>query len=142
MCECEEYHNWRQQTVTHDFATESESGINVRTCLENRFKTNGKIVCESSSGGQCHNNDGSNNNGWASYLRKRAHFCPTFLDTVAGIFGVANRQACYFALAAHEWGHTCWHDHGAVEPLDDLAFEYDKSRHPDVTISMSSCGMD
>jgi hypothetical protein len=39
-------------------------------------------------------------------------------------------------------GHTCWRDHGTVEPLDDLAFEYYKSRHPDVTISMISCGMD
>jgi hypothetical protein len=127
-----------------DFADfiEDESGITVGNCLENRFKTNGKIVCESSQGGQCSNNDGSDNAGWASPLNKRAHFCPSFLNNVAGISGVANRQACYFALAAHEWGHTCERDHGTVEDIDDLAFEYYKDHHPNVTISIGRCGMD
>ena len=121
---------------------EEESGITIGNCLENRFKTNGKIVCESSQGGLCDNNDGTNNNGWASYLSQRAHFCPSFLDTVADISGAANRQACYFALAAHEHAHNCWRGHGTTEDIDDLAFEYYKDHHPDVTISMGSCGMD
>jgi hypothetical protein len=116
---------------------EDESGITIGNCLENRFKTNGKVVCESSSGGQC-----NGANGWASYLNKRAHFCPSFLDTVDNISGVENRKACYFALAAHEFSHTCWRDHGTTEDIDDLAFEYYKDHHPGVTISMSSCGMD
>lgn len=124
-----------------DFIEEGSS-ITIGNCLENRFKTNGKVVCESSQNGQCSNNDGSNNNGWASYLNKRAHFCPSFLDTVAGISGVANRQACYFTLAAHEFSHTCWRDDGAAEDIDDLAFVYYKDHHPDVTISMIDCGMD
>jgi hypothetical protein len=132
---------WASWNSFEDFI-EDAGGPNIRSCLEDRFKTNGKIVCESSQGGQCDNNDGTINNGWASYLNRRAHFCPIFLSTVAGISGVSNRKACYFALAAHEWGHTCWRDHGTVEDIDDLAFEYYKSRHADVTISLGSCGMD
>jgi hypothetical protein len=61
---------------------------------------------------------------------------------VADISGAANRKACYFALAAHEWAHTCWRDQGKAEEIDDLAFEYYKDHHSDVTISMGSCGMD
>jgi hypothetical protein len=132
---------WASWNGFVDFIAE-ESGITIGNCLENRFKTNGKIVCESSQDGQCSDNDGSNNNGWASYLNKRAHFCPSFLDTVADISGAANRKACYFALAAHEWAHTCWRDQGKAEEIDDLAFEYYKDHHSDVTISMGSCGMD
>jgi hypothetical protein len=29
-----------------------------------------------------------------------------------------------------------------VEDIDDLAFEYYKDHHPDVTISIGRCGMD
>jgi hypothetical protein len=121
---------------------EADADLDIGNCLENRFKDNGKVVCESSSGGECDNNDGTLNNGWASYLNKRAHFCPVFLNEIASISGVENRKACYFALAAHEWGHTCDRDHGTVERIDDSAFAFYASRHSDVTITLDRCGMD
>ncbi|MDH3599376.1 MAG: hypothetical protein OEU26_07005 [Candidatus Tectomicrobia bacterium] len=111
--------------------------VNIGHCLENRFKKNGKVVCESKDKGQC-----KGNNGWASALNKKCHMCPSFLDTVSKIPDpVSNRQACYFALVTHEWGHTCERGHKTLEIIDDEAFNFWKSKHSDVTISLSTCGM-
>lgn len=110
--------------------------VNIGRCLENRFKKNGKVVCEDSAKGRC---DG--NNGWASPFNRKCHMCPGFLETVRGISGVENRQACYFALLTHEWGHTCERGHKTLEIIDDEAFEFWKSRHPGVTINFSDCDM-
>lgn len=71
---------------------------------------------------------------WASYLNKRAHFCPLFLNRVASLPNpAANREACYFALLAHEWAHACDRGHGTVEVIDDLAFQFFQQNHPEVT---------
>ena len=111
--------------------------VDIGNCLENRFKKNGKVVCEARTQGEC-----ASANGWASPFNKRAHMCPTFLNIVATLPDpAANRQACYFALAAHEWGHTCERGHKTLEIIDDEAFDFWKSRHPEVTISFSDCNM-
>lgn len=111
--------------------------VTIGNCLENRFKTNGKVVCEARTQGEC-----ATANGWASPFNRRAHMCPSFLGIVAALPDpAANRQACYFALAAHEWGHTCERGHKTLEIIDDEAFDFWKSRHPEVTISFGDCNM-
>ena len=129
-------------TVDHDWADfekfiEDETGLNIKGCMQNRFQDNGKIDCESSSGGTC-----SGANGWASYLSHTAHFCPTFVNRVRALTGDSNKKACYLALMTHEFGHTCWRGHGTVEDIDDAAFKYAKKTLPGVTIDLIDCGMD
>ena len=130
--------NWN----AFETAIESFDGwpVNIKNCLENRFKSNGKIVCEKDMRGQC-----KGNNAWASMLNKRCHLCPVFVNTVKGLTGPANkdnRKACYFAILAHEWSHTCERTHKTVEIIDNVAFDFYKSKHPAVTIGIDSCGMD
>lgn len=110
--------------------------VNIGSCLENRFKKNGKVVCEQSSDGMC-----KGASGWASPLTKKCHMCPGFLATVRALPNLEDRQACYFALFAHEEGHTCERGHKTLEIIDDEAFNFWKSKHPGVTISLGNCGM-
>src|SRR5690606_30549414 len=43
---------------------------------------------------------------------------PLFLNRVASLPNpAANREACYFALLAHAWAHTCDRGHGTVEVI-------------------------
>ena len=37
---------------------EARADIEIKTCLGNRFQDNGKVVCETSSGGQCSGSNG------------------------------------------------------------------------------------
>jgi hypothetical protein len=122
-------------------AIESFDGwpVNIKSCLENRFKQNGKIVCEQSMKGSC-----KGNNAWASPFNKRCHLCPDFTNRVKALTGSANkdnREACYFAILSHEWSHTCERTHKTVEIIDNVAFDFYKANHPGVTIDMSACGM-
>lgn len=113
--------------------------VNIKNCLENRFKSNGKIVCEQDMGGHC-----KGANAWASPFNKRCHLCPDFVTQVKGLTGPAkkdNRKACYFAILAHEWSHTCDRSHKTVEIIDNVAFDFYKANHPAVTISLGDCGM-
>jgi hypothetical protein len=110
--------------------------VDIGNCLESRFQDNGKVVCEQSMKGSC-----KGANGWASALNQKCHMCPDYLTRVRGISGKSNRQACYFALMSHEFGHNCERGHKVLEIIDGEAFEFWKDRHPDVTISFSACGM-
>ncbi len=111
--------------------------VNIGNCLENRFKKNGKVVCEKSDKGNC-----KGNNGWASALNKKCHMCPSFLDKIGKLPNAVDRKACYFALVTHEWGHTCDRGHKTLEIIDDEAFDFWKSKHPKTTINFGACGMD
>lgn len=113
---------------------ESTTNINLKSCIKNRFKKNGKIICEDSCGPRV--------NGWASYLSKKVHFCPSFMNRVGALSRKVDRRACYFALAVHEFGHTCFRGHGTVEDMDNAAFEWYERTHPRVTIDLINCGMD
>jgi hypothetical protein len=130
--------NWRG----FESAMESFDGwpVNIKNCLENRFRGDGKVVCEQSSKGMC---DG--NNAWASPFNRKCHLCPSFVSKVKGLSGDANkdnRAACYFAILTHEWAHTCERTHKTVEIIDNVAFDFYKAAHPNVTIGISGCGMD
>lgn len=110
--------------------------VNIGSCLEDRFKKTGKVVCEQSAKGLC-----ASNNGWASALTKKCHMCPGFLTTVRALPNAEDRQACYFALVTHEWGHTCERGHKTLEIIDDEAFNFWLSKHPGMTIQFKDCGM-
>ena len=91
--------------------------------------------------GSCTTKDGPAN-GWAVFLNKKCHMCPDFLAKIRKLPDPStNRQACYFALVTHEWGHTCERGHKTLEIIDDEAFSFWKTKHPEVTISFASCGM-
>ncbi len=107
---------------------EKRLGLNVKSCLENRFKDNGKIHCEDENKGNC----SSTTWGWSSPALQTMHICPNFFAGVAGK-QVANRQASYAALMAHEWGHSCFRNESKADRLDVATFEFYKSMVPAVT---------
>jgi len=111
--------------------------VDIGACLEGRFKADGKVVCEAKNAGPC-----DKRNGWANFLTKKCHICPDFLNKMATIKDAEDRQACYFALITHEWGHTCGRGHKTLEIIDDEAFDFWKDNHSGVTISYGGCGMD
>jgi hypothetical protein len=119
---------------------EAEAGVSLGNCFENRWQSNGDVECET-TGGSCADN--GDVNGWASYLSHTMHICwDPFLDNLQP-FSDDNQMACLIALMTHEFGHTCWRDHGSVEDMDDAAFEWFAGRaDTNVTISLASCGMD
>lgn len=119
---------------------EAETGESIGSCLENRFKSNGNVECET-TGGSCADN--GDVNGWASYLSQTAHVCfDPFLENLQS-FSDDNQEACLVALLTHEFGHTCWRGHGSVEEMDNAAFRWYKGRaDQNVTIRLSDCGMD
>jgi hypothetical protein len=114
--------------------------VSIGNCLEGRFKSDGRVVCEASQTGMCSD---PSTRGWASPLNKKCHMCPSFLTNLTNnIAGKENRQACYFAMVTHEWGHTCERGHKTLEIVDNEAFNFWKSRHPSVTIKLGDCPMD
>lgn len=123
---------------------ERNADVSIKNCLEERFKKNGRVVCEKDMGGYCSSRKGDAN-AWASPFNKRCHMCPDFLAYVRGKTGEANksnRKACYFALISHEWAHTCERTHKSVERIDNAAFDFWKSKHSDVNFELKDCRMD
>lgn len=123
---------------------EREADVSIKNCLEQRFKKNGRVVCEKDMDGMCSTRKG-NNNAWASPFNKRAHICPDFTATMRGKSGPTNknnRMACYFALITHEWAHTCERTHKSIERIDDAAFDFWKLKHADVSFNLTNCKMD
>lgn len=118
---------------------ENRTGLNIKKCMENRFKKNGKVVCEEATG-QCKTSKG--NNAWASMLNKKVHLCPSFLNRVNNLSGTTNRRACYIAILSHEFAHTCDRFEPGSERIDDAAFDFFSSRNPGLTIRLAQCGMD
>lgn len=121
-------------------SVEADAGVDIGNCLENRFKTNGKVECETTAGA-CDNN--GDVNGWASFLSQTMHMCwDPFLDNIQSMSD-DNQMACLVALMTHEFGHTCWRTHGTVEDMDNAAFDWFAGRaDTNVTISLADCGMD
>lgn len=124
--------NWEE----YETVLEKAADVNIKNCLERRFKQDGKVLCESRATGFC-----KSNLGWASPLNKRCHMCPGFLSTVRKLPGEATRKACYFALLSHELAHTCERMHRSIEDMDDAAFKFWKSKHPEVAIDLRACDL-
>ena len=114
---------------------ERETDLNIKKCIKNRFKKNGKILCKSSNTGMC---DGAN--GWAVPGAKKIRLCPSFLNRISR-YSKNNRRACYLALMAHEFSHSCFRTERDAELIDDASFDYWDSTHT-LSIVLRDCGMD
>jgi len=113
---------------------EAQTGVNIKNCMKNRFEKNGKVVCESSSTGKC---DGAA--AWASPLNKKIHICPATLNDIVEEARKPDRRACYAAIMAHEFAHSCDRFEVGADALDEATFDWYASTH-NITISKSDCG--
>lgn len=123
-------------------AVESDTGKHVGSCLEGRFSTNGKVHCEAK--------DVSNNKGprqGRSFPGKdEIKVYPDFLNRIKD-YEQADRRACFAALLAHEFTHSCWFAESRPEAREDAAFAYWQERFPgtpgfDVNNLSAGCGLD
>ncbi|MCB1985229.1 MAG: hypothetical protein H6936_05980 [Burkholderiales bacterium] len=122
--------------VNFENVVETETGTNLGNCAKNRFSKNGKVKCMSS--------DKNGLMGWSSPFNKKIKIYPKFLTKIAGL-PQADRRACYAALMAHEFAHSCDLGEDGAEAREDAAFKYWKNRFAATkdTLSMQSdCGLD
>ena len=115
---------------------EADTGTNLGNCAKNRFSKNGKVKCMSS--------DKNGLMGWSSPLNRKIKIYPKFLSKIAGL-PQADRRACYAALMAHEFAHSCDLGEDGAEAREDAAFKYWKNRFAATsdTLSMqTNCGLD
>lgn len=113
---------------------EAQTGMNIKKCMKNRFEKNGKVICESSAKGKC---DGAA--AWASSLNKKIHLCPSVLSDIVEETRKPDRRACYAAIMAHEFGHSCDRFEVGSDSLDEATFDWYASTH-NITIVKSDCG--
>lgn len=124
--------NWN----SYERFVERETGLNIKSCLKNRFQKNGKAECRS-SGGQC----SGNVMAWATYLGKKANFCPLSINSFEALDRTPNQRACYAALLAHEFSHTCWGNESRSELVEAATFNFWADTH-NVTIIKRDCRLD
>ena len=118
---------------------EEVTALNIKKCMENRFKKNGKVQCiykEDCGKKGC-------KLGFASPLKKKIKMYQTFFDNIEKM-PQADRRACYAGLMTHEFGHSCDRFEKGSEKLEDAGFSYWKGR---VNVSNSlnanlDCGFD
>ena len=113
---------------------EAQTGVNIKKCMKNRFENNGKVICESSSSGQC-----KSAAAWSSPLNKKIHLCPTMLSDIIEEARKPDRRACYAAIMAHEFAHSCDRFEVGADALDEATFDWYVSTH-NLTIKKSDCG--
>lgn len=124
---------------------ESATGLDIDTCIYNRFNKNGDVKCKDTDGVcDCAERKSKGKScvmGWANPLDKKVRLCAEFLQKIEGM-EVQNRRACYAALLTHEYGHSCDRFESGSEKVEKAAFDYWKAKHSAVTIQKSDCGMD
>jgi hypothetical protein len=123
-------------------AVESVTGKNVGSCLEGRFSKNGKVQCETKD--VC-NNKGCRQ-GHSFPGKDEIKIYPNFLNRIKN-YAQADRRACFAAILAHEFTHTCWFAESRPEAREDAAFAYWQQRFPgtpgfNVNNSQVGCGLD
>ena len=120
---------------------ESATGKNMGACIEDRFSTNGKVECVHKE--KCIQDGDKCKLGFGWGLGTKVKIYQTFFDNI-GSMPQADRRACYAALLAHEFSHTCErYADRTPEARAVAAFDYWKGRFPvssDLTID-GDCGM-
>ena len=115
----QEVANW---TVTNwsvlENHIEAAGGVHIKSCLKNRFESNGIMACEDVAWGNC-----AGNAGWALPLSKRIHVCPSTLNTLSTLVE-EERRACFLSIMIHEFSHTCSRVELGAELIDRVAFDY------------------
>lgn len=106
-------------------AIERATGQNVGSCLQKRFAEDGKVQCVHSP--KC-NEDGKCKLGFGGGLGSKIKIFQTFFDKIKPM-PQPDRRACYAALMAHEFSHTCEHyAEAGPEARGAAAFNYWKGR--------------
>lgn len=123
---------------------EEASGLDLGSCIQSRFQGSGSVRCESED--SCSDKKGCKN-GRAVPWRSLVQIYPHFFNNGGGSLSrQPDRRACYAALLAHEFAHTCWRlrEEPGPEGMEDGAFEYWKDRFA-VTADLNrntDCNMD
>jgi hypothetical protein len=124
-------------------AIQLTTSFKVKECLHDRFSKNGKVLCEDKD--HCSKNKGCRQ-GHSFPGKHEIKIYPDFLKRISG-YSQADRRACYAALLAHEFTHSCAHLEGRAEAREDAAFSYWQSRFPgtpgfNINDENSGCGLD
>ena len=114
---------------------EAQTGVNIKKCMKNRFEKNGKVICASATSGKCKKGASA----WSNPLNKKIHLCPTVIDDIVEETRKPDRRACYAAIMAHEFGHSCDRTEVGADALDEATFDWYTSTH-NITIQKSNCG--
>lgn len=116
--------DWRNFSSSLENAT----GKNMGSCIEDRFSVNGKVECVYKE--KCKQDGAKCKLGFGGGLSKKVKIYQSFFDNI-GSMPQADRRACYAALMAHEFSHTCEHyAERGPEARAVAAFEYWKDRFP------------
>ena len=120
---------------------ESAIGDNLGKCIQGRFSANGKVQCVHEE--KCKQDGVKCKLGFGGGLGTKIKIFGTFFDTT-GAMPQPDRRACYAALMAHEFSHTCeLYGETGPEARARAAFNYWKGRFA-VSSSLKiydGCGM-
>ena len=104
---------------------ENSTGQNVGSCLQKRFAADGKVQCVHTL--KC-NQAGKCQLGFGGGLGSKIKIFQTFFDNIKSM-PQPDRRACYAALMAHEFSHTCEHyAEAGPEARGAAAFNYWKGQ--------------
>jgi hypothetical protein len=107
---------------------ESATGINMGSCIQERFSANGKVECVHKE--KCKQDGVKCKLGFGAGLGTKIKIFQTFFDNIQSM-PQADRRACYAALMTHEFSHTCEHyAESGPESRAMAAFDYWKGRFP------------
>jgi hypothetical protein len=109
-------------------SVENATGINMGSCIEERFSANGKVECVHKE--KCKQDGAKCKLGFGAGLGTKIKLYQTFFDIIHSM-PQADRRACYAALMTHEFSHTCEHyAESGPESRAVAAFDYWKGRFP------------
>jgi hypothetical protein len=109
-------------------SVENATGINMGSCIEERFAVNGKVECVHKE--KCKQEGTKCKLGFGAGLGTKIKLYQTFFDNIHSM-PQADRRACYAALMTHEFSHTCEHyAESGPEARAMAAFDYWKGRFP------------
>lgn len=107
---------------------ENATGINMGSCIQDRFSANGKVECVHEE--KCKQDGAKCKLGFGAGLGSKIKIYQTFFDNISSM-PQADRRACYAALMTHEFSHTCEHyAESGPEARAVAAFDYWKGRFP------------
>jgi len=120
---------------------ENSTGQNVGSCLQKRFAEDGKVQCVHTP--KCNKDGNKCQLGFGGGLGSKIKIFQTFFDNIKSM-PQPDRRACYAALMAHEFSHTCEHyAEAGPEARGAAALNYWKGRF-EVTSDLKvddDCGM-
>ena len=109
-------------------SVEKATGKNMGACIQERFSADGKVECVHTE--KCKKEGTKCKLGFGGGFGRKVKIYQTFFDIVSPM-PQADRRACYAALMAHEFSHTCErYAERTPEARAVAAFDYWKRRFP------------